>query len=139
MVARVKTDKNGRQKASGGCFLTFFWNKAVPKIVLYFFLKTIFYTVNSTSIIVEGKIMKIAMLIIVSLFILHGCTFLRYKINMCLWVCAGVFGCVQVHNVCIVQLHKQPLCVAQVCLKSFRKTNLGNTCYTKKIPSSIKN
>ena len=78
MVARVKTDKNGRQKASGGCFLTFFWNKAVPKIVLYFFLKTIFYTVNSTSIIVEGKIMKIAMLIIVSLFILHGCTFLRY-------------------------------------------------------------
>ena len=100
MVARVKTDKNGRQKASGGCFLTFFWNKAVPKIVLYFFLKTIFYTVNSTSIIVEGKIMKIAMLIIVSLFILHGCTFLRYKINMCLWVCAGVFGCVQVHNVC---------------------------------------
>ena len=98
MVARVKTDKNGRQKASGGCFLTFFWNKAVPKIVLYFFLKTIFYTVNSTSIIVEGKIMKIAMLIILSLFILHGCTFLRYKINMCLWVCAGVFGCVQVHN-----------------------------------------
>lgn len=30
MVARVKTDKNGRQKASGGRFFDiFFWNKEI--------------------------------------------------------------------------------------------------------------